>query len=235
MASTGSEIQIRCDSGHDSLILKGIWSVPDRADGVVIFAHGSGSSRLSPRNRFISDALNQAGMATLLADLLTNSEARERSHLFDIRLMTERLLLLTDWVREQPQLHGKKISYFGASTGAAAALAAAAHKSDEIAAVISRGGRPDLTGPALSDVTAATLLIVGGNDPQVMRLNRRAMQEMSCTKRLETIHGATHLFEEPGALEQVASLAVHWLSLYAGLSRPSVPMAKYVDPKRFLF
>ena len=196
--------------------LAGDLTVPAGANGVVLFAHGSGSSRASPRNVWVAARLARAGLATLLFDLLTSDEEQRdvhtREHRFDIALLSQRLVLATDWVDAQPELRALPIGYFGASTGAGAALVAAAERRDRIGAVVSRGGRPDLAGvDALARVTAATLLIVGGNDDAVIDLNRRALAAMRCEKRLEIVPGATHLFEEPGALEQVATLASQWL------------------------
>ncbi|HEX6792826.1 MAG TPA: alpha/beta family hydrolase [Casimicrobiaceae bacterium] len=196
--------------------LAGDLTVPAGANGVVLFAHGSGSSRASPRNVWVAARLARAGLATLLFDLLTSDEERRdvqtREHRFDIALLSQRLVVATDWVDAEPELRELPIGYFGASTGAAAALVAAAERRGRIGAVVSRGGRPDLAGvDALARVAAATLLVVGGNDDVVIDLNRRALAAMQCEKRLEIVPGATHLFEEPGALEQVATLASQWL------------------------
>jgi len=196
--------------------LAGDLTVPAGANGVVLFAHGSGSSRASPRNVWVAARLARAGLATLLFDLLTSDEERRdiqtREHRFDIPLLSRRLVAATDWVDTQPELRALPVGYFGASTGAAAALVAAAERRARIGAVVSRGGRPDLAGvDALAQVTAATLLVVGGNDHMVIDLNRRALAALHCEKRLEIVPGATHLFEEPGALEQVATLASQWL------------------------
>ena len=195
--------------------LAGDLTVPAGANGVVLFAHGSGSSRASPRNVWVAARLARAGLATLLFDLLTSDEERRdiqtREHRFDIPLLSRRLVAATDWVDTQPELRALPVGYFGASTGAAAALVAAAERRTRIGAVVSRGGRPDLAGvDALAQVTAATLLVVGGNDHMVIDLNRRALAALHCEKRLEIVPGATHLFEEPGALEQVATLASQW-------------------------
>lgn len=194
-------------------------AIPQNATGIVLFAHGSGSSRLSPRNRFVATRLNEAGLATLLADLLTQSEEvedRYSGHLrFDIGLLSDRLYRLTGWIKRDPDIGSLPIGYFGASTGAAAALAASVIKPGDAKAIVSRGGRPDLAGGALHDVTAATLLIVGTHDEPVIALNEDALQELCCpTKDLQLVEGATHLFEEPGALEQVAELAADWFSRY---------------------
>ena len=196
--------------------LTGDLTVPAGAKGIVLFAHGSGSSRMSPRNVWVATHLQRAGLATLLFDLLTGAEEQRdmytREHRFDIALLAKRLVLATDWINTQPELQTLSVGYFGASTGAAAALVAACQRKDRVAAVVSRGGRPDLAGTEpLANVTAATLLIVGGNDDVVLELNRGALATMTCEKRLDVVPGATHLFEEPGALEQVAALASQWL------------------------
>ncbi|HSV15910.1 MAG TPA: dienelactone hydrolase family protein [Tepidisphaeraceae bacterium] len=198
---------------HGRLTLDGDLVVPDHASGVVLFAHGSGSSRFSRRNRYVAGDLQELGLATLLMDLLTADEERidqVTAHLrFDIHLLADRLVAATDWVRAQPEMSNLPVGYFGASTGAGAALVAAA-RPEMVAAVVSRGGRPDLAGDALPAVRAPTLLIVGGRDVQVIALNRTAMQQMRCEKQLTIVPGATHLFEEPGALEEVARLAGDW-------------------------
>jgi len=192
----------------------GLLGVPERAGGLVIFAHGSGSSRLSGRNRYVAGVLREAGLATLLFDLLTETEDHTYSNRFDIDLLTRRLLQASDWSTGQQALAQMPIGYFGASTGAAAALKAAAERGPSVAAVVSRGGRPDLAGNALPTVPSPTLLIVGGNDPTVLDLNRQALAQLQATARLEIIEGATHLFEEPGTLEEAARLARDWLSRY---------------------
>jgi dienelactone hydrolase len=182
---------------------------------VILFAHGSGSGRLSPRNNFVAERLHDAGFSSVLFDLLTLEEERidavTAELRFDIPLLTERLLAATRWTRDQPRLGKLAVGYFGASTGAAAALAAAA-RLPAVAAVVSRGGRPDLAGAALKQVRAATLLIVGGDDREVLALNRRALEQLGCEAQLEVVAGATHLFEEPGALAQVAALAAAWFT-----------------------
>ncbi len=194
--------------------LAGDLAVPAGARGVVLFAHGSGSGRHSPRNRQVAAALGRAGLATLLLDLLTEQEEvvdRDRAELrFDIALLTGRLVAAIDWLAEEPRTRALPIGLFGASTGAAAALVAAAERPLQVAAVVSRGGRPDLAGPALGLVRAPTLLIVGGRDRVVLELNRSAAEQLSAEHRLEIVPDATHLFEEPGALEQVAALAADW-------------------------
>ncbi|MFJ9031829.1 phosphoribosyltransferase family protein [Streptomyces sp. NPDC102274] len=189
--------------------LPGHLTLPDGAPGVVVFAHGSGSSRHSPRNRSVAERLNRAGLGTLLFDLLTPEEERDRTNVFDIPLLARRLTLVTAWLGAE---HALPVCYFGASTGAAAALLSAAEPHADIKAVVCRGGRPDLAAEALADVRAPTLLIVGGADTQVLDLNRRAAERMHCEHRLDVVPGATHLFEEPGALETVADLARDWLT-----------------------
>lgn len=199
-----------------SVRLEGYLSVPTAARGVILFAHGSGSSRHSPRNRYVADILNEGSLATLLIDLLTADEQAvdlQTTQLrFDIPFLADRLVTITQWLREQPQVAGLSIGYFGASTGAAAALVAAAELPRIIHAVVSRGGRPDLAGGSLEQVHAPTLAIVGGNDPVVLDLNRRALARMHCVKALGVIDGASHLFEEPGALEEAAKLARGWFT-----------------------
>jgi dienelactone hydrolase len=190
--------------------LEGALAVPQPARGLVLFAHGSGSSRRSPRNNFVARELRAAGLATFLFDLLTEGEDVEYARRFDIRLLTDRLVAATRWVQGQPALAALPLGYFGASTGAAAALEAAARPGARAAAVVSRGGRPDLAGAALAQVRAATLLVVGGRDEVVLELNRRALAQLTGEKELAVVPGATHLFEEPGALEQVARLAARW-------------------------
>ncbi|MFZ0249409.1 MAG: phosphoribosyltransferase family protein [Acidimicrobiales bacterium] len=185
--------------------------IPEECSGLVIFAHGSGSSRHSPRNRSVAEALNVAGFGTLLFDLLTPDEEIDRAAVFDIELLAERLGMATRWLETQPEAKGLRIGYFGASTGAGAALWAASQPDSSIAAVVSRGGRPDLAGPKLHEVRAPTLLIVGGHDEIVLELNRQAQAQMRCECRLAVVPGATHLFEEPGALEEVSRLAGSWL------------------------
>ncbi len=198
----------------DGVALGGALTVPATAEGIVLFAHGSGSSRYSPRNQSVAQYLNRRGLATLLFDLLTPAEeaidARTRALRFDIGLLARRLVGATDWIRQQPQANKLAVGYFGSSTGAAAALVAASERDEEVRAVVSRGGRPDLAAEALAAVRAPTLLIVGGHDRQVLALNESALAQLRCDKRLEIVPGATHLFEEPGALEQVAELAGDW-------------------------
>ena len=193
----------------DSVELEGTLEIPERAIGVVLFAHGSGSSRLSPRNVYVAAMLRQSAIGTLLFDLLTEDEAQDRQKVFDVNLLAERLLAATEWVRQQDAARGLSIGYFGASTGAAAALIAAA-TDPAIDAVVSRGGRPDLAGRALLNVRAPTLLIVGGEDHVVIELNRQAFQFLPGEKELAIIPGASHLFEEPGTLQQLVGLARDW-------------------------
>ena len=182
--------------------------------GLVIFAHGSGSSRLSPRNQFVARQLHARGLATLLFDLLTDDEARDRRNVFDIPLLALRLGAALEWQQTRPDIARLPAGLFGASTGAAAALVAAAQFVERVRAVVSRGGRPDLAGTALPRVRAPTLLIVGGADIEVLVLNREAAAQMTCERELRVVPGATHLFEEPGALEAVATLAADWLALH---------------------
>jgi putative phosphoribosyl transferase len=195
----------------DATLAGEVW-LPGGASGIVLFAHGSGSSRLSPRNRYVAGEIVAGGIGTLLFDLLTVAEERrdrlDASLRFDIRLLTRRLAAATRWLREQPWSQALSVGYFGASTGAAAALAASVEC--EVSAIVSRGGRPDLAGASLPRVTAPTLLIVGSHDPVVIDLNERALAQMNCEAALEIVAGATHLFEEPGTLEQVAALATAW-------------------------
>ncbi|MDE3071015.1 MAG: phosphoribosyltransferase, partial [Acidobacteriota bacterium] len=192
--------------------LTGELTVPSRARAVVAFAHGSGSSRLSPRNRSVAAALNDAAIGTLLFDLLTPTEEIDRAKVFDIPLLATRLLVATRWLEAQPETRELALGYFGASTGAAAALTAAADAGSAVGAIVSRGGRPDLAIPRLAEVTAPTLLIVGGADRQVLELNREARAHLRCESRLAEVPGATHLFEEPGALAEVARLAIDWFT-----------------------
>jgi len=195
--------------------LDGELILPPSARGVVLFAHGSGSSRFSPRNTYVAEVLQQRGIGTLLFDLLTREEDQDYATRFDIALLTRRLLAATVWLQSNPKTQAMHLGYFGASTGAAAALQAAAQMGDKIAAAVSRGGRPDLAGEAaLSHVTAPTLLIVGGADYGVIELNQQAYALMNCEKKLTLIPGATHLFEEPGTLQQAAHSAADWFVQY---------------------
>src|SRR6059058_6179393 len=209
--------EVEIQAGH--AVLSGNLTIPDGASGLVVFAHGSGSSRHSPRNQFVARTFNDAGLATLLFDLLTPEEESvdlyTREHRFDIGLLAERLVAATKWAREQKQTRDLKIGYFGSSTGGGAALVAAAELPNEVGAVVSRGGRPDLAGAALPKVKAPTLLIVGGEDHVVIELNEEARAQMKCECKIEIVPGATHLFEEPGTLEQVAKLASDWFLLHA--------------------
>lgn len=198
----------------DAAVHQGALGVPPGARGLVLFAHGSGSGRLSPRNNYVARALRENGLGTLLFDLLTEAEDRVYENRFDIELLTHRLLLATRWAAQQPALRALPLGYFGASTGAAAALRAAAALGPEIRAVVSRGGRPDLVLDDLPRVQAPTLLIVGGEDSAVIEFNRVAYRELHGGKELKIIPGATHLFEEPGALEQVAEAAADWFRRY---------------------
>lgn len=194
--------------------LAGDLTMPASACGLVLFAHGSGSSRMSPRNRAVAHALADAGLATLLFDLLDEQEALRRELVFDVPLLAGRLEVVTRWARSQPRLQSLPIGYFGASTGAAAALRAAAEVGDTVAAVVSRGGRPDLAGDSLAGVLAPTLLIVGARDSQVLELNRHAASHLHCPHDLVVVDGAGHLFEEPGTLERVGELAIDWFRRY---------------------
>jgi dienelactone hydrolase len=198
--------------------LSGNLTIPENSEALVLFAHGSGSSRHSPRNQLVARTLNRAGFATLLFDLLTPEEEaldiHTREHRFNIDLLAERLVHATKWTRQRDETRDLRIGYFGSSTGGAAALVAAVELPHDVGAVVSRGGRPDLAGDALPKVQAPTLLIVGGNDDIVIELNEMARDHMRCEVKLEIIPSATHLFEEPGALEQVAKLASDWFSLH---------------------
>lgn len=190
--------------------LQGLLTVPAKPIGVVAFAHGSGSGRFSSRNQFVASELQQAGLATLLLDLLEEAEANDREKVFDIELLAERLQAAANWLRHEKATRNLPVGYFGASTGAGAALVAAARYPEQIAAVVSRGGRPDLAMSSLPLVTAPTLFIVGGNDDIVVELNEQAARQMTCHQQTVIIPGATHLFPEPGALEEVARLAANW-------------------------
>jgi len=200
--------EIRVTAGPVSVA--GHLTIPEHPTGVVVFAHGSGSSRHSPRNQHVARVLNNAGLATVLFDLLTPDEERNRANVFDIALLASRLVDVTSWLAGQPDTASLPVGYFGASTGAGAALAAAAHPGVKVAAVVSRGGRPDLAGPSLREVQAPTLLIVGGRDEMVLKLNRQAQAEIPAPCEVAVVPGATHLFQEPGTLEQVAALARDW-------------------------
>src|SRR5438105_10625875 len=210
-----SEVQIEAGRA----ILSGTLHLPTSAGALVLFAHGSGSSRHSPRNQFVARTLNDAGLATLLFDLLTPEEESvdlyTREHRFDIGLLAERLVYATKWAKQEKQTQDFRIGYFGSSTGGGAALVAAAELPEEVGPVVSRGGRPDLAGDALPKVKAPTLLVVGGEDHVVIDLNEQARAQMKCECKIEIVPGATHLFEEPGALEHVAKLASDWFLLHA--------------------
>ncbi|PYJ48848.1 MAG: hydrolase [Verrucomicrobia bacterium] len=209
-----SEVQIHAEHA----VLSGNLTIPENATALVLFAHGSGSSRHSPRNQFVAGTLNDAGLATLLFDLLTQEEEaidiQTRQHRFNIGLLAERLVHATKWAKQQEHTRDLRIGYFGSSTGGAAALVAAAEIPKDAGAVVSRGGRPDLAGDALPKVQAPTLLIVGGNDDVVIELNEMARDQMQCEVKLQIVPGATHLFEEPGALEKVAKLASDWFNAH---------------------
>ncbi len=200
----------------DGVSLDGDLSVPPAARGLIVFAHGSGSSRHSPRNRFVAQVLNEGGLATLLLDLLTTDEALDRSNVFDIDMLTQRLIAAVDWASDAPRTAALPVGLFGASTGAAGALRAAAFMSDRVDAVVSRGGRPDLAGSALAAVRAPALLIVGGRDDVVLGLNEDAAEQLTCEHQLVVVPGATHLFEEPGTLETAAGLARAWFLRHLG-------------------
>lgn len=203
---------IRIEEGM--LTLEGILGLPPGPHGLVIFAHGSGSGRLSPRNNFVAHHLQQVGLATLLLDLLTEEEADDRRKVFDIDLLADRLLMAKGWVEREDRTRDLTIGYFGASTGAGAALQAAAREPSNLKAIVSRGGRPDLAEPYLPSVTAPTLLLVGGHDEPVIEMNQAAYDLLTCKKKLIIVPGATHLFEEPGRLEQVAEHAGRWFQQY---------------------
>jgi putative phosphoribosyl transferase len=212
------EREVRVSAGP--VTLEGNLGIPDTTRGIVLFAHGSGSGRHSPRNRYVAGALREVGLATLLVDLLTPEEEevdlRTRRLRFNIGLLADRLAGATDWLAQEPDMQDLRVGYFGASTGAAAALVAAAKHPEAVSAVVSRGGRPDLAGKELSRVVAPTLLIVGGEDEPVIGMNREAIEQIRAEKKLEVVPGATHLFEEPGKLEEVARLAAGWFARYLG-------------------
>jgi putative phosphoribosyl transferase len=198
----------------DKVTLEGMLAVPLKAKGLVIFAHGSGSSRLSPRNNFVARVIRKVGLGTLLFDLLTEKEDQVYANRFDITLLAKRLMATTNWVLKQPKTKKLSLGYFGSSTGSAAALIAASLLGKKIEAIVSRGGRPDLAKEILHEVKSPTLLIVGGNDPQVLELNQLSYNLLTSEKKLEIIPAATHLFEEPGTLEEVARLAAEWFKKY---------------------
>ncbi len=211
---SGAEKKIEKDVVIGRIGLPGTLAIPESARGVIIFAHGSGSSRLSPRNRKVAAALQEAGFGTLLLDLLTEAEAADRENVFDVELLGRRLFMVTEWLLDEPLTDDLPIGLFGASTGAAAALYAAADGLARLKAVVSRGGRPDLAGDVLPRVRVPTLLIVGGNDDIVIQLNRRAIKQMTCLRQLEIVPGATHLFEEPGCMDHVVDLTIDWFRRY---------------------
>jgi dienelactone hydrolase len=198
-------------------IVRGTLKLPRAAAGVVVFAHGSGSGRFSPRNQYVAQILEDAGLGTLLVDLLEESEAHDRANVFDIELLAGRLQAAADWLKTQPETAGLRLGYFGASTGAGAALLAAARAPQSVGAIVSRGGRPDLAGDALAQVAAPTLLIVGSDDEVVLELNREAFDRLPGIRQLDVVPGATHLFPEPGALEEVARLAREWFHHYLAM------------------
>lgn len=200
--------------------LPGLLDLPTDAQATVLFAHGSGSSRLSPRNTYVARALRDIGLATLLFDLLSEEEAADRANVFDIDLLADRLLIATDWAARHDALKSKPLGYFGASTGAAAALVAAARSSHPIGAIVSRGGRPDMAEAVLDRVKAPTLLIVGSLDTQVLALNQFAYDQLLCEKSQEVVPGASHLFEEPGTLDKVIDLAKTWFAGHLGQGLP---------------
>jgi putative phosphoribosyl transferase len=224
MAAPSHERAVRIAS--ESVTLEGNLSIPDEAHGIVLFAHGSGSGRHSPRNRFVARALQQARLATLLIDLLTREEENIDQHTghlrFNIPFLADRLITATDWLTETPETRDLPIGYFGASTGAAAALVAAADRTEVVHAVVSRGGRPDLAGSVLARVQTPTRLIVGGHDTACIPLNQQALAKLRAEEKdLIVVPGATHLFEEPGALEEVAELAAAWFAQHLSLATAS--------------
>ncbi len=240
MANTTHDLQWRTTQDViiflGSISLRGTLQLPAESSGLILFAHGSGSSRFSPRNRFVAQIMHEARLGTLLFDLLTPEEETidlQTRHLrFDIPLLARRLVAVTGWIKNQPETTHLPLGYFGASTGAAAALIAAAKLNDEISAVVSRGGRPDLADEALPQVTAPTLLIVGERDDVVIRLNEMALDQLRCVKQLQIIPGATHLFEEPGTLEEVAHLAATWFQRFLRPSPQSLPPSETAFQKQ---
>ncbi len=216
------QVQVRqVEIPADRVMLPGELTLPQQAIGLVAFAHGSGSSRLSPRNQMVAADLHQAGIGTLLFDLLTEAESETRANVFDMSLLADRLLAATGWLTKEPDTRDLRLGYFGASTGAGAALIAAAKAGDRVHAVVSRGGRPDLARDYLAEVRTPTLLIVGGLDTAVLGLNRLALDQLLCPKRLAVVPGATHLFEEPGALEAASHLARDWFAHYLPMPTPA--------------
>lgn len=198
----------------DDVDLEGMLEIPADASGVVVFAHGSGSSRKSPRNNFVAEVIRDRGLGTLLFDLLTETEDRRRENRFDIPLLTDRLVGVTEWLRKRPDVGETSLGYFGSSTGAAAALRATARVGDEIDAVVSRGGRVDMAEAVLGEIPAPTLFVVGGDDTEVLELNRRAAGHLTCEKEVHVVDGAGHLFEGEGELDEVASVAADWFAEY---------------------
>jgi len=200
------------DIHTENVILKGNLTIPENAKGIVIFSHGSGSSRISPRNNYVAEILQRNGLATLLSDLLTEKEDRIYENRFDVDLLTERLIGVTNWVLKNPETNNLNLEYFGAGTGAASALMAAAHFGDQVKAIVSRGGRPDLGMQNIEKVKSPTLLIVGGNDELVKQLNQKAFGKLKCEREFKILPEASQLFEEPGKLDLVATLASDWFS-----------------------
>lgn len=215
-ADRENELGIIVDIDLDDVTLEGALAIPDGATGLVVFSHGSGSSRLSPRNNFVAEVARQHGVGTLLFDLLTEEEDQTYETRFDIDLLTQRLVDVTAWVAEGDETADLTVGYFGSSTGAASALRAAAELGDQIGAVVSRGGRVDLASESLPDVTAPTLFLVGERDETVLELNEEAFTTLTCTKELDVVPGASHLFEEPGTLEAVAEHAAEWFEEHLG-------------------
>lgn len=205
--------EIRLDLKDNTTLLANL-QTPDESKGLIIFAHGSGSSRLSPRNNYVADILNRQNMTTLLTDLLTSSEDKKYENRFNIKLLSDRLVKVTELILQQPSLQYLPVAYFGASTGAAAALQGAALLNMHIKAIVSRGGRPDLANQALPKVKAPTLLIIGSLDTEVINMNEQAYNKLKCKKKIEIVEGASHLFEEPGTLDKVARLAADWFEEY---------------------
>jgi putative phosphoribosyl transferase len=212
--SDGNPLEREATISVGERTMRGTLTLPTGACAVVAFAHGSGSGRFSPRNQYVAEVLQKAGLATLLLDLLEEDEAGDRSKVFDILLLAGRLQAAADWLASEPETKELRLGYFGASTGAGAALRAAAASPQSVGAIVSRGGRPDLAGEVLSRVTAPTLLIVGGDDEVVLELNREAFERLECSRQLDVVPGATHLFAEPGTLEEVARLAQEWFVHY---------------------
>lgn len=224
MAISENSVAIRVGAA----LLEASLAIPSDAEGIVVFSHGSGSSRFSPRNIFVARVLHERKFATLLTDLLTAEEDMVYENRFDIDLLTERLIRVVNWIKNHAHTRGLQVGLFGASTGAASALGCAARLPEAVKAVVSRGGRPDLAGPVLSKVSSPTLLLVGGNDDAVLELNRQAYKKLRCVKQLRIIPGATHLFEEEGALEQAADYAAQWFLTFMAGDQSSVRNADAV-------